>query len=259
MKYFFKKYKFDVLTALFAMVGTFLAFILVENPKVLFISSLVVIFISLFIIVYLRTKDKSFYFISFKKEKDKYDWMGREGIFEYVRGEKCFVIADSGSGYIYSKSLTWSNYRVSFEFKIIINYIGAIVRASNLSNYVMLQIRKEGIRPHIKVNEGWSSPESWKIEFENNLSLDKWYKCVLTCDADSIDIVIFDKDDKKEKICNRRWSIPLGTMDFYFKKDETDKNPIKISFPINLEYGSVGFRSAVGEKALIQNFLIEKI
>jgi len=46
---------------------------------------------------------------------------------------------------------------------------------------------------------------------------------------------------------------------FTFKKDENDAAPLHIPFPINLEYGTIGFRNSGSEKALVRYVLIEKI
>jgi len=256
MKYFLREHKYEFLTSIFAILTAILSFTYINNPKIQFLLSLAIIFISLIVFVYLRTRDRDFYFISLRNRKHKDAWIGR-GIFEYQRTEKCFLISDSDSGYIYSKALIWSDYSISFEFKIIENCIGAIVRAVNLSNYVMLQINTRGIRPHVRISGGWYVHESKEVNlsFDNDLSLDKWYKCLLTCEKGSINIKLLDK---KNNFFDRSWNIPQGNLFFDFKKDEKDANPARIAFPINLEYGSVGFRNCVGEKALVQNLLIEK-
>jgi hypothetical protein len=179
-------------------------------------------------------------------------------MFEYKRTEKSFLITNSESGYIYSRSLTWSDYKVSFDFKILKTCLGAILRAVNLSNYVLLQININGIRPHIRVSGGWFWREAKdaNLSFNSDLSLDKWYKCILSCEKVSINIKLFDN---KNKIFDREWDIPQGSLVFDFKRDENDTNPAKIPFPITLEYGSIGFRNAGEEKALVRNLLIEKI
>ncbi|MFA5199902.1 MAG: hypothetical protein WC442_03220 [Candidatus Omnitrophota bacterium] len=255
MKYFYREYKRDLFITLFAILSTVTSFLL--KPKMQFSLSLIIIFVSLIIIIYFRVKEKDFYFISFKKRENKDDWTGK-GYFDYLRTERCFLISDSDSGYIYSKSLTWSDYRVSFEFKIFRDCLGIILRAVNLSNYAMLQIKTYGIRPHVRVNGGWFVLEAKDVNlsFKDELSLDKWYKCFLSCEKGSINIKIFDK---KDKLFDRNWDIPQGNLYFDFKKDENDSNSIKIAFPINLEYGSVGFRNAGTEKALVQSLLIERI
>lgn len=257
VRYFLRSYKYDFLATFFALFSTAAAFIYTKDQKIAFFLSLLVITLSLIVIIYIRLKEKDFFFISLSDRKNKDDWIGN-GTFEYKRTEESFLISNSDSGYIYSKSLTWSDYKVSFEFKIIRDCIGCILRAVNLSNYAMLQIKLNGIRPHARVSGGWYVREAKDVNlcFNTDLSLDKWYKCVLSCEKGSINIKLFDK---RNKLFDRDWDIPQGSLVFEFKKDEQDSNPSRIPFPINLEYGSVGFRNSGDEKALVRNLLIEKI
>lgn len=251
--YFILNYWKDIIAAISAIISIIAKFIWPQQNIVISIS---IIFASLIVIIYLRSKEREFYPISLTNRKDKDDWIGN-GNFEYSIINKCFFITNADSGYIYSKCLTWSNYKYDFEFKILNKVIGVVVRAVNLSNYVMLQIGYNGIRPHIKVNGGW---RVWEISeanlcFEKILVPDKWYKCIILVEKNSINIKLLDG---KNIIFNREWEIPSKLI-FSFRKDENDQNPIKILLPINLEYGSIGFRNCGDEKALIKNILIKKI
>ena len=62
-------------------------------------------------------------------------------------------------------------------------------------------------------------------------------------------IAIFDRD----------WLIPDGPINFIFKKNEKGEAELSIPLSLNLEYGTIGFRNSLNEKALIRNVLIEKI
>jgi len=256
-RYFVRNYKYDILTAIFGLLLTVVTFIYAQSQKAIFSLSFVIITFSLILIIYIRFREKDFFFISLLDRKQKDDWIGN-GIFEYRRTEKSFLITNSDSGYIYSKSLTWNDYKVSFDFKIVKACLGAILRAVNLSNYVLLQIRIDGIRPHIRVSGGWFwvEPKDANLSFDNNLSLDRWYKCILVCEKTSINIKLLDN---KKIIFDRGWDIPQGSLFFEFKRDEKDASPAKIPFPITLEYGSIGFRNAGEEKAVLRNLLVEKI
>lgn len=251
--YFFKNYKYDFIPTFFLISSAIVGYYIRSS---LFLS-IAVIIISLIIIIFLRLRDKSFYFIPLTSRKDKDEWIGK-GEFEYSRVKKCFQITSSDSGYIFSKCFMWSDYRYKFEFKIIKSYLGIIVRAINLSNYAMLQIGKDGIRPHIKVNGAWRVWEykDVNLDFENTLKLDNWYECITSCEKDVINIKIFGDEGP---IFDRDWIIPSGQINFIFKKDEEDKKPLLIPFAINLEYGTIGFRNSGNEKALLRNVLVERI
>jgi len=254
--YFTKNYKFEFLTAVSALVLYFLAFRYAADPKTLLSLSITITILSLLAVIFLRLRDREFYFIPLAEREDKDDWFGR-GKFDYFRPQKCFVITDSEPGFIYSRCLNWSDYNFNFKFKIVKSCLGVVVRAINLSNYVMLQIGENGIRPHIRINGGWRAweAEETNLKFAKKLSLDKWYKCVLSCEKNSIGIKLYE-DEKS--IFNREWVIPPGAIIFEFK-EEPEGRAVKIPFSINLEYGTVGFRNSGTERALIKDVLVEKI
>lgn len=262
--YFLIAQKYELLAGFSAIISI----LIINYLEWSYIFSILVVFVSMLIIVGLKVRDKSFYFISLKRRKQKDEWIG-SGYLDYKREENCYSISESESGYIYSKCLTWSDYSFSFKFKIIKHCLGFIVRAINLSNYVMMQIdmRTKGVRPHIRVNGGWHLWEAKdsKLVFHprKELSLDHWYQCHISCVSRSIDIKIYTEDGK-ELIFDRKWDIPSGKLVFsFYGKSETDstyeKTKVDIPFPINLEYGSMGFRNYGDEKALIKEVLIKKL
>ena len=259
--FFIRNYKFDLLTTFFAVVSYFVSFKYSGDSKTTLLLSLVITLFSVSLIVYLRLRDKDFYFIALTRQQDKDDWIGR-GTFDYRRTNDSFLITESEPGYIFSKTLNWSDYKYEFDFKLSNKCLGAIVRAANLSDYSMFQIWSSGIRPHIRINGGWAHWEAEEsgLKFDKNLSLDKWYKCRITCEKDMIEIQILDE---YISIFQRSWSIPHERFGFPFpqKDDDSDKagKTTIIHFPVNLDYGTVGFRNDGDEKALVKNILIEKI
>lgn len=255
--YFVRTYKFDLLTALFAAISYYVAFRFAQDSTTLLWSSLFITLVSVVLIIFIRLRDRDFYFVGLSTREDKDEWIGK-GIFEYKRTHNAYLITESEPGYVYSKCFTWNDYKYEFEFKIINLCLGAIVRAVNLSNYLMFQIREDGIRPHIRVNGGWRPWEHQEVglTFHENLSLDKWYKCSLSCEKDLINIKL---QDKKEAIFQRSWSIPSGRIAFPFPQRDEDPNPPTIHFPVDLDYGTIGVRNANEEKALVKNVLVERI
>jgi len=220
-------------------------------------SSLLITLASVSLIIFLRLKEKDFYSIALTKRQDKDDWIGR-GSFEYKRTNNSYLITDSEPGYIFSKTLSWNDYKFEFDFKILNICLGAIVRAINLSDYTMFQINMNGIRPHIRINGGWrpwGAKESG-LEFSKPLSPDRWYKCSLTCEKDIVNILIKEDNDV---ILQRSWLIPHERLGFPFPQLENDPHPFVIHFPINLDYGTIGFRNSGSERALVKNVFIEKV
>ncbi len=222
-----------------------------------FKKSIFVIFISLLVIIYLRLRDKDFYYLALKSRSEKRDWIG-EGNFDFSQAEKSFYITASASGVIYSKCLTWSNYKMSFKFKIINKCLGIVVRAINLSNYLMFQCSLQGINPHIRINALWfvqkHNDMGVDLSFSKPLSKDKWYKGIFICENRTIKILILED---KNKIFDREWTIPSDKIFHY--KEAKDSDEKKIIFPVDLDYGTIGFRNYGDEKALIKDLLIEKI
>jgi len=270
--YFLIAYKYDLLATAAIILTSFFSYFFRNDNRNIFVAAIIVSFFLLLLIIFLRVKERSFFFIPLTRGSDRENWFG-DGIFEYSRIQKSFRITNSSAGFIFSKCLLWSDYSISFEFKILKSYLGVIARAINLSNYIMLQIGLDGIRPHIKINGGF---KLWKhqdvgLSFNNKLSLEKWYKCFINCDKDIIKIKIIDK---KELIIDREWRIRKGELGFSFpikkaklKDDDkgveivdgnTDKY-LLVSYPITLEYGSIGFRNSSSEEALVKNVLIKKL
>ncbi|MBU0974871.1 hypothetical protein KKD03_04180 [Patescibacteria group bacterium] len=255
--FFLRSYKYDLLTSFFAILSYIISFKYAEDQQSILISLLIITIISFILIINLRLRDKDFFYIAFTKRKEKDDWIGR-GYFEFRKTSNSYLITNSEPGFIFSKTLNWSDYSFEFDFKIIKDCLGAVVRAINLSDYVMLQIRDYGIRPHIRINGGWRPWEAKEtgLEFDKKLSKDNWYKCKIACEKDLIDISIIRNS---KTIFQRVWSIPHDRIAFPFPQKENELNPPSIHFPINLDYGTVGFRNAHKEKALIKNMLIEKL
>ena len=245
--YFLREYKFDILASLVAVVTAIL------TPR----YSVFVIFASLLAVIYLRIRDRAFYYLPLSQPRERDDWLGSSK-FEYERQSQAFVVTQADPGVIYSKCLTWSNYEFSFDFKAMNTCLGVIQRAVNLANYVMLQFTLEGIRPHVRINDGWSIWEhkDAKLTFENSLSQDKWYRCKISCDNKRIRIIIADSNGKE--LFDRVWDIPSGVVIIQYK--HSDEYPVsRIPFPMTLEYGSIGFRNSGHEKAFVKNVLVEKL
>jgi len=263
-KYFLRKNKLEFFTLVFAVIGYIISYIFLKAPGLSFLLSIVVTFLANLVIIYSKIREKDFYFISLQKDSDREDWIG-DGLFQYERVHHSYAITNSHSGFIFSKCLTWSDYVFDFQFKILNTSLGVIVRAVNLSNTVMMQIFENGIKAHIRINGFWKAwePTDAKLVFNQNLNLDQWYRARLQCDKGSIRIRIFNKENNT--VIDRVWKIPSGEISFSYLTDITNKEngfitkSTTIPFPINLDYGTIGFRNHGSEKALIKEVLVEKL
>jgi hypothetical protein len=81
------------------------------------------------------------------KLDDNWDYKGPWRIPE--RGT--LIVTGSDEGGITKSGSHWENYSFSFDAKIISECIGVIVRAQDLNNYYMFQIRPDKIRPHRRI------------------------------------------------------------------------------------------------------------
>lgn len=253
IKYFYRRYKKELFSTVVTIILTIIS-LCISNIKISLFLSLVFIFLGLIVTIYFYLKEKDFFYVSFKRREDKDDWAG-EGHFEYFRIDKGYMIKNSYSGFIFQKIFSWTDYRVSFDFQITNKCLGVILRAMNLSNYIMMQINCKGTRPHLRINGGWLIREAEQegLVFRQDLSKNTWYRCEILCDKRMICIKIIDKN---KLIVDQKWAIPSGAVPFVFG-DGSAK--ITIPFPIDLEYGTVGFRSDGDESALVRDLLVEKI
>jgi hypothetical protein len=79
--------------------------------------------------------------------KAKWDYVGSWRIAE----PGTLIVTGSDAGGITKTGASWENYEFSFEAKIVKSCIGVVIRARDLNNYYMLQIREDMIRPHRRV------------------------------------------------------------------------------------------------------------
>ena len=69
----------------------------------------------------------------------------------HVGDERALVVTASPDGGLTKVGALWENYTLSFQAKILRDCLGVIVRARDLDNYYMFQIRTDQIRPHRRV------------------------------------------------------------------------------------------------------------
>ena len=246
-----------MLTGVGAAVSYWIAYRFAIHPGMLLGLSLAITVIVTVLLIYLRTREREFQYISLVRRDHKDDWLGT-GTFDYNRSHRAYLITNSDTGFIYAKTLTWSDYRLNFRFKILSGCVGAVVRAVNLGNLVMLQIGTMGIRPHLRVNGGWYVEEAAqaKLEFSEPLSSDAWYQATVVCDKAQLRIMI--RRDRT-LLFDRIWTIPPGPLQFILDRDAQGQPKTFLPFSVNLEYGTVGFRNWGPEQAVVREVLIERL
>ena len=113
--------------------AAFLAFKYFRDNIVVFLSTITIFIVSFILVIYLKMRDKDFYYLPLDKPGNEKDWVGR-GSWKYIRSEKSFEITASNVGFIFPKTILWDDYSFEFNFKIINKTCAWIVRAVNLSN-----------------------------------------------------------------------------------------------------------------------------
>lgn len=154
------------------------------------------------------------------------------------------VTGPSDTGGITKVGAQWENYTFTFKARIIRACLGVIVRAKDLDNYYMFQIRADKIRPHRRVavphieiqpeQQSQSAPQIKPIVFEKGWqifkpstplthTLDDWFDVRITVRGESV-IIYIDNN------------IVLQSESF-----------------LKIPNGKVGFRNSGSEEALVRN------
>jgi uncharacterized membrane protein len=142
------------------------------------------------------------------------------------------LVTGSNAGGITKVGALWENYTFTFKARIIEDCLGVIVRAQDLNNYYMLQIRTDQIRPHRRATvamvemgtssegEGVSQPRAikfttgWQIfDPPTHLArrLDDWFDVKVTVRGQSVFLYI---DDELAFHKDSFLQIPTGKVGF---------------------------------------------
>ena len=100
-KAFIRQYQYELIAFVINIISASLS-VWLTTPKIAFVMAIAVFTLSIFVVIYFKTKDRDFYFMPLDKPGCEKDWVGR-GKFAFVRNEKCFEITDSHAGYIFPK------------------------------------------------------------------------------------------------------------------------------------------------------------
>ncbi|MFA6098312.1 MAG: hypothetical protein WCV50_01265 [Patescibacteria group bacterium] len=270
LRYFIKRYWsyiINVCVGIFSLLAPFIF----PFPKNIFgvelslgiYLSVFSLFLAFILSLFLASRPKKLFHISLTSRKHGDLWVGN-GTFDYDRERKTHFITNSFYGFIFPPALNLVDYKVTFEFKIATSCLGVIVRAVNSYDFIMLQIEKQGINPHVFLNGAWQRFEhsATNLSFVPMINEDKWYKVTICCLKKKISIQMIDFD------FNREWQIPQTIVLNFPKGKPKDKIPgeeiqveevTPIYLPVNLDIGTIGFRNAGQEKAYIKNVYIESI
>ena len=205
-----------------------------------------------FAINWIRTNRLHSRFIKGFKDKfdgnlgDSWDYKGPWRIPE----KGTLIVTGSDEGGITKSGAHWENYTFSFEAKIINECIGVIVRAQDLNNYYMFQIRPDKIRPHRRIavpvivddNSNDENADEPKLRAVQHFL--GWQTEQNTPTLRSIPIIPTLEDWFKVKISVKGQSISIyinGTLIY--------QRPDLLQIPT----GKIGFRNHDAEEAQVKN------
>lgn len=261
LNYSFQKHWRELLSFAFAILSALVAFVFSTQPGLIFGISILLTTLLSTLTLYFLFREKDFYYLALDNYNDQENWFG-SGEFKFDKTNNAYLIANTDAGFIFSQCLNWKDYLLEGEFKILNRNLGVIVRATNTSNYVMLQITKNSVRPHIRANGGWLpvyEVNKTGLSFEKEIKDGKWYKFSFTIKGERAEIKIYDKN---EYLINKDWQFIRGNIAVQiFKKGQRDNDSSthELDISVSYDYGSIGFRSSHGESALVRNLLIRAI
>lgn len=149
------------------------------------------------------------------------------------------------------KGTFWTNYELSFSAHIIHDCIGVIIRAQDMDNFYMVQIRKDSIIPHrrigipdfVKVEEtdqdgngdkfridkfkvGWQVFEDFKKKIEP--TLEDWFSVKIKVHGEAIEVRINDVLILQEDAFLKISSGKIGFRNHYNEEAEVKHLKVKL-------------------------------
>ena len=123
VRYFFRRNYIEIFTALVAVAGYGVNYYFVQQPEQSFFINVFITFVAMLFFISSKTRERDFYFMTLRRTRDKQDWIG-DGTFQYERTQNAYAITSAPAGVIFSKCLLWSDYELSFDFKILKDVAG---------------------------------------------------------------------------------------------------------------------------------------
>ena len=206
------------------------------------LNLMLAVLIIIFVVLYLLRIQliKEFYYMPLNGPKQMKDWIPF-GKCTYKKDIKCYCVegrpnsTNFDSILFYNNCIVWSNYEVFFDFRVDNVCFGILIRALNRSNFIMLQINLDSIKPHIRINDTWAKFDVYEtnLQFNKPILQKKWYKGQISCIGNKINIKV---TNNSSILIDKVWSIPEGSL--------IVNNTNIINLPINFYYGSVGFKAS---------------
>jgi hypothetical protein len=160
------------------------------------------------------------------------------------------LVTDSDAGGITKVGAQWENYTFAFKARIVAECLGVIVRAQDLSNYYMFQIRNDRIRPHrrvaVPVVEADTQPEPEKEKPPKGASQIRPIKFIVGWQ-------VFDPPTPLSHHLNDWFDVTVVVRGQSVRLYIDDELAFQRESFLQIPTGKVGFRNWGSEEALVRN------
>ena len=197
------------------------------------------------IIVQVYKWSRSWQAYKFSKEDWGKKWLSEGGS---TVVENIIHVKSCNSGILLSR-FYWKNFQLTFDLELILDRVGIIFRAQNLSDYFMVEIVSDEIRPYVRVGGNW--------QFLGSHSLKDGVSGKSKVDITVIDENLTLKINSKEVF---RWVFPTNVDINILQEDKTNQDSElipKIGFRVS--YGMIGFRCYPGQEANIHDLSVRPV
>ena len=159
-------------------------------------------------------------------------------------GDGCIlIVTESRSGGIAKPCVSWKDYVVEFETRIVNGNTSWIIRAEDTDNYVMLQCQPELLYPHFRTQGRWENL-TWTLEnpvrLPFRLPLNTWFGVHIEVRGTLL-LVTVTLDGREREILRSSRLLEPPTA------------------PVSYQVGSVGFRESAEECANFRNVRVKRL
>jgi hypothetical protein len=207
--------------------------------------------LTLLIIGRLSSPDPAKFVEDFSRDLKNWQYEGYWQL-ETMEGRRVLTVTNSEDGGTASPCTSWRDYVFEFDMKLINARIGWLVRARDLDNCVMLQLRQTEIMPHFRHQGKWYLAERVPLQFE--VPLRTWFHVRIEVRGERI-VAMVRLDGKETEVFNDLVLRPGKRKVWPWPANAGHIETLDVSY----EYGSPGFRTWDNEQALFKNIKVTRI
>jgi len=200
----------------------------------------------------LRPCDPTKFEEHFSHELENWEFSGGWSLENLVEG-RTLIVTDSEVGGISKWCLSWKDYVFEFDTKLIASDCGWLIRAMDLENYVMLQLREKEILPHFLRDRGnWFRDFNRRAPLQFQIPLGRWFRVRIRVENERV-VTWIVLDGKEKEVLNLGLLQPGPRKVWPLHSEQI--TIIDVSYP----HGSIGFRAWGDEQAFFRNIRVEQI